>query len=171
MFQVTRVLHQQCFFSTGQLTPPLSLKLHRAHTGPFGIMHVGQLQRFNFKRSHDRPVRRRREGGGGGGVVHVTPRNAQGTVSGTLVVVSLVVVSLVVVSFGAQHGLGGGVGSARGGGDGQRRFTPRTGHEKEECCQEERKMLPGEECCQEKKILLSGKIMLSRNVDVGGKKE
>ena len=142
MFQVTRVLHQQCFFSTGQLTPPLSLKLHRAHTGPFGIMHVGQLQRFNFKRSHDRPVRRRREGGGGGGVVHVTPRNAQGTVSGTLVVVSLVVVSLVVVSFGAQHGLGGGVGSARGGGDGQRGFTPRTGsrkkknvvvREKEEC--------------------------------------
>jgi len=45
----------------------------------------------------------------------------------------------------------------------------------EKCCQEKnvarRRMLPGEECCQEKKILLSGKIMLSRNVDVGGKKE
>ena len=156
MFQVTRVLHQQCFFSTGQLTPPLSLKLHRAHTGPFGIMHVGQLQRFNFKRSHDRPVRRRREGGGGGGggnVVHVTPRNAQGTVSGTLVVVSLVVVSLVVVSFGAQHGLGGGVGSARGGGDGQRRFTPRTGHERRRMLSSGKK----KNVVRKKGIMLSGK--------------
>ena len=161
MFQVTRVLHQQCFFSTGQLTPPLSLKLHRAHTGPFGIMHVGQLQRFNFKRSHDRPVRRRREGGGGGNVVHVTPRNAQGTVSGTLVVVSLVV-----VSFGAQHGLGGGVGSARGGGDGQRRFTPCTGHERRRMLSSGKK----KNVVRKKGIMLPGKNMCCREMLMSGKK-
>ena len=86
-------------------------------------------------------------------VVHVTPRNAQGTVSGTLVVVSLVVVSLVVVSFGAQHGLGGGVGSARGGGDGQRRFTPRTGHERRRMLSSGKK----KNVVRKKGIMLSGK--------------